>query len=100
MEFSDYVETRTAAATLDGTELNAGSKGGVARKWTNDQVSSLAYRGDFDPTGDILPTGPTTLKGFRFKTSANYKGWQGIIEARQDNPTTEAHFNFYNLTTF
>lgn len=41
-EYSDYVESRIAAPTIDGTELMAGSKDGQSRQWTTQQVADLA----------------------------------------------------------
>lgn len=44
-EFSDYVESRILAPTLDGNELMAGSKSGLARKWTTQQIANLVAPG-------------------------------------------------------
>lgn len=41
-EYSDYIEARTAAGSLDGTEIMAGSKSGNSRRWTTQQVADLA----------------------------------------------------------
>jgi hypothetical protein len=57
-EFSDYVEQagRRYVGALSGAELMAGSRGGVSKSWTTQQIADLAFgnivEGDV-PTGDI-----------------------------------------------
>lgn len=45
MEYSDYVESRTHAETLDGSEKLAGSKAGVSVEFSTQQVADLAGSG-------------------------------------------------------
>lgn len=53
------------------------------------------YRGDWDPTGDVLPT--TAVSGYRWRLTENYKsiGAGSTIEAAVDNPASDSDWNFY-----
>lgn len=89
-EFSDYVEGLDAATSSSNT-LIPGSQGGNAKSFL------IPYRGDWDPTGDVLPSS-NVLMGHRWRLTADYKGIRGTIEAAIDNPTTDADWNFYVTT--
>lgn len=64
------------------------------------------FRGDFDPTGDVLPssggryTGGAPAIGDTWRLTADYKGWRGLVQAAVNNPSSESDWNFINLTTF
>ena len=99
------ISALAAAGTLTETELMELVQSGVNVQSTPGAIAGLAYRGDFDPTGDVLPTsggrtGGVPQKGDRWKlTGAAYKtiAEGSVLEANQDNPTTEAHWNFYSV---
>lgn len=96
MEYSNYVETRTPGSTPTGAELLAASQAGNARQFTFLQISVSAYRGDWDPTGDVLPSS-SVLRGFKWRLTADYKGIGSgsTIEAAIDSPATDSDWNFY-----
>ena len=59
-EYSDYVEQagRRYVGALSGEELMAGSRGGVSKSWTTQQIADLAagsgiFIDNETPTGDI-----------------------------------------------
>jgi hypothetical protein len=102
-------------ANLKITELPTGSaymnsswqegvEGGLNVKFAPSNTNP--FRGDFDPTGDVLPssggryTGGVPAIGDTWRLTADYKGWRGLVQAAVNNPSSESDWNFINLTTF
>jgi len=56
MEYSDYIESRPAAATLTGAELIAPSQSGEAVKTTFNDVAALMFRGSYDLSTAAYPS--------------------------------------------
>jgi hypothetical protein len=91
-EFSDYVEGLDVA-TSSATVLIPASQAGDAKSFL------WPYRGDWDPTGDVLPSS-NVLAGYRYRLTEDYKGIAAgsTIEAAIDSPATDADWNFYVTT--
>lgn len=85
-----------SGSTPTGAELLEGVQGGVNKQFTRSQIKG--YRGDWDPTGDVLPS--SAAIGDIWRLTADYKGWRGLIQAAVLNPASDADWNFINLTTF
>lgn len=88
-EFSDYVEGLDVATSSANTFI-PGSQAGGAKSFL------IPYRGDWDPTGDVLPSS-NVLMGHRWRLTADYKGIGAgsTIEAATDSPASDSDWNFY-----
>lgn len=113
LEFSNYIETRQAADTPDGTEKIVVSQNGESRQMPLSAIPGSGTRPAFsnwDPSGDSMPLDAdgigsgalgAILKGdqviFTDKFPDGGNDWPvGTIGiAKQDSPTLTSHWRLY-----
>jgi len=97
----DVLSGVDVSVSIAGGDLVLIIRGGVAKLVDQSLLGSGSdnYRGDWDPTGDVLPSS-SVLRGYKWRLTADYKGIASgsTIEAAIDSPATDADWSFYVTT--